>query len=134
MLKKVLIGMAILFVALFAGLFAIVWKITGAPVQTIEAQLQAINQDDYPRAYGYLSRTLKAKETPEQFRAFVEQYAVLKTSGHSFGKRSINNGVATVYGTLKGRNGEMATVRYTLVKENDQWVIQSIQLGASEDD
>jgi len=85
------------------------------------AQLEAINQDDYERAHSYFSARLRELRSAEEFRSFVqENIAVLKTTDSTFSNRKIENNVATLRGTLTGRDGRTSPVRYVLVKENDR--------------
>lgn len=133
MLTKILAGLGI-FALLIAGLIFFVWNLTSEPVKVIHAHLDAINQGDYSRAYSYLSSTLKATQSLEDFRSFVERYPVLKTSGAAFHSRSISNQVATIRGKLTGKNGDVVTVRYRLVKERGHWVIEAVRLGGGDDE
>lgn len=134
-LVAVVVGSTLAGALLFGGFIWWVVKATGEPVKAIRAHLEAINQGDYPRAYGYFSATLQAQMSQEQFRAFVEKYsAVMKTRDTTFGSREISNNVATIRGTLTGQQGRVSTVRYTLVKEGDRWVIQGFRLGESPKD
>lgn len=127
--KKIALGVGI-FVVLFGSIFAFVWSLTGEPVKVIRAQLEAINQGDYARAYGYCSTAMKANLSQDEFTAFIEKNAVvMKTKDSTFSQRNISNGVATIRGKLTGQSGAVATVRFTLVKENDRWVIQGFRLG-----
>ena len=127
--KKIALGVGI-FVVLLGGIIALVLSLTVEPVKVIRAQLEAINQGDYARAYSYCSTAMKANLSQAEFTAFIEKNAVvLKAKDGTFNERNISNGVATIRGKLTGQSGAVATVRYTLVKENDRWVIQGVRLG-----
>lgn len=133
-----LIGVVVLIVALGGLIFWGVWQATAEPVAAVRAQLEAINQDDYERAHSYFSARLRELRSAEEFRSFVqENIAVLKTTDSTFSNRKIENNVATLRGTLTGRDGGVTPVRYVLVKENNRWVIDSFRFGpdaAEEDD
>ena len=131
MAKKILLGVLVL-VVLVGGLAWWLVQATGEPVKVIRAHLEAINQDDYSRAYSYLSANAQANMTLEEFKAFVEKNsAVLKTRDASFPSRKISNNVATIRGTLTGRQGQVATVRFTLEQEEGVWKIAAMKLRAS---
>lgn len=126
----VLVGFAVLIIAVTGLIFWGVWQATAEPVAAVRAQLEAINRDDYERAHGYFSARLRELRTAEDFRAYVEEnQAALKTTDSTFSNRSIENNVATLRGTLTGRDGRTTPVRYVLVKENDRWVIDSFRFG-----
>lgn len=131
-MKKILILVGALLVVGMAaagtGVYLLL-RYTGEPVKVVRAQLDAINRNDYQAAYQYCSGAFRQNTSPEEFAAYVESNPVMRTSDSTFGERSINNGVASIKGTLTGRNGQVVTVRYTLVKEHEQWVIQHIKLG-----
>jgi uncharacterized protein (DUF1697 family) len=126
----VLVGVVLLIIAVAGLIFWGVWQATAAPVEAVRAQLEAINQEDYERAHSYFSARLRELRTAEEFRAFVEENrAALKTTDSTFSNRSIQNDVATLRGTLTGRDGRVTPVRYVLVKENERWVIDSFRFG-----
>jgi len=131
-MKKVLLILGALFVvgAAVAGTGVyLILRYTGEPVKVVRAQLDAINRNNYLAAYNYCSSAFKQNTSAPEFAVFLESNPVMKTSDSTFSNRSINNGVATIQGTLTGRNGQVVTVKYTLVRERDQWVIQHIKLG-----
>lgn len=127
----ILAGVAVLFLLLAGGIVWLVFEMTAEPVRVVRAHLEAINQNDYPRAYGYFSAGLKAELSQEEFQSLVEQNpGIFRTSDSTFSSRSIKNNVATLRGTLTGQQGQVTPVRYTLVKEGDQWLILGFRWGA----
>ena len=126
----VFVGFAALIIGVAGLIFWGVWQATAEPVAAVRAQLEAINQDDYERAHSYFSTRLRELRSAEDFRAYVEENkAALKTTDSTFSNRSIENNVATLRGTLTGRDGRTTPVRYVLVKENSRWVIDSFRFG-----
>lgn len=126
----VLVGMVVLIAAVGGLIFWAVWQATAPPVEAVRAQLEAINREDYERAHSHFSARLRESRSAEEFRAFVEENsATLKTTDSTFNNRKIENNVATLQGTLTGRDGRTTPVRYVLVKENDRWVIDSFRFG-----
>ncbi len=125
--KKILSGGILLLVVLGGGVYWLI-QVTGEPVKVIRAQLEAINAEDYTRAYSYFSASFREKMSLEEFETFVEENsAVMKTQESSFPSRRIQNDMAVIEGELTGQGGQKATVRYRLVKEGEQWMITNIK-------
>lgn len=119
----------------FGGLIWWLVRTTGEPVKVIRAHLEAINAGDYVTAYSYFSATRQSAMSQEEFRDLVEQNSrVMKTHSSSFPSRKITNDVAVIRGTLTGQQGEVVTIRYTLVREKGRWVIQGFGLGEPVED
>lgn len=136
--KKIIIGVVLgvfLLLGLIGGLVVwFVFTLTAEPVNVVRAHLEAINQDDYARAYGYFSASLKDQHSLEEFQAFVEENrAALKSSDSTFSSRKIENEVCTLRGTLSGQQGRVTPVRYTLMKEGERWAISGFRLGGGDE-
>ena len=102
------------------------WGRTTAPMNVIEAQLQAIDNRDFAAAYGYLSEKTKATMTAEEFQERVYRSGpVMGRAKSQFWSRTIQNDVATISGTIESLDTKQAKARYVLVKEGDHWAIQS---------
>jgi Domain of unknown function (DUF4864) len=87
---KRILALLILLGALVAGVYLWGTKLTAEPVKVIQSQLDAINANDIPAAYGYFAPELRAKFSLEQYRAAVEKFsAVLKTHQASFPFRQL---------------------------------------------
>lgn len=102
------------------------------PVEMIRAQLRAIDEGEYPRAYDYLSSTAKAKLSFNEFVALIQNHNVVaETRNSSFLSRSINGATATIGGIiggiLEGYGLEVSEARYIVVKQGDQWKIESFE-------
>jgi hypothetical protein len=119
---------AVVFLAVVIGLGWWYWGRTLEPVEVIRAQLTAINQRDYARAYSYLSRSAQDKLPLLDFQQLIEaQPQVLSTYDSVFLWRKIDNDTATIRGTLESGNLQQTGARYVLVKEKQKWVIDSFQ-------
>lgn len=102
------------------------WGRTAAPVKVIEAQLQALDKRDFASAYGYLASKTKAVLTPEEFQERVVQHGpVMNRANSTFFSRSIDNGVATISGTIEALDKSKTEARYVLIQEGDRWAIES---------
>jgi acyl-CoA thioesterase FadM len=116
----------LLIVLLICGSWWWFWGRADGAVKVIEAQLQAINQHDYATAYGYLSTKTKAAMTAEDFQERVQKNIIVTNRANTkFFSRSIDNDVATISGTIEALDNSKAEAFYTLVKEDNRWVIQS---------
>ena len=127
-------GVALLFVLLVAGIgggiFWLVWKATAEPVRVTREHLDAINQEDYPRAYSLLSQSLKAELSLEDFTNHVRANPqTFKTTDSTFSNRKIENDVCTLRGTVTSAEGGKTPVRVTLVKEGGEWRIRGFRWG-----
>ena len=121
--------------AIGGGIFWMVWKMTGPPVEAVRAHLDAINQGDYARAYSYLHSSVQQQMTLEDFQGFVESNAaVLKTTDTTFSNRKVENNVATLRGTHTGQDGTVTPVRWTLVYQGDRWLITGFRQGSGADE
>lgn len=102
------------------------WGRTAAPMKVIEAQLEALDKRDFATAYSYLATKTKATMTPEEFQQRVEMHGpVMNRSNSTFFSRSIDNGVATISGTIESLDRRKTEARYVLIQEGDRWVIES---------
>ncbi len=107
------------------------WGRTLEPVRVIRAQLEAIDKENYARAYDYLAPAAKEQLAANGFEALVQANSVVaKNYGSTFLSRKIENNVATISGTVEGFDGKVSEVRYVLVKEGDRWMIQSFTWSA----
>lgn len=113
--------------------FAYWWGQTVKPVGIIRAQLQAIDEGAYPQAYDYLSSTAKATLSFNEFVELIQNNSVVaETRDSTFLSRSMNgtNGTtATISGILEGYGSDVSDTHYRLVKEDDQWRIESFEWG-----
>lgn len=120
-------GVVVLFGALGFGYW---WGQSMKPVEMIRAQLRAIDEGEYPRAYDYLSSTAKAKLSFNEFVALIQNNNVVaETRNSSFLSRSMNGATATIGGILEGYGLEVSEARYIVVKQGDQWKIESFEWG-----
>jgi len=130
----ILVGVGFAFILLIVviggGVFWVVWEWTSEPVRVTREHLEALNQEDYPRAYGHLSSSLQAELSLEEFTDLVRQNPqVFKTSDSTFSNRKIENDVCTLRGTVTSTQGGKTPVRITLVKEGGQWRIRGFRWG-----
>ena len=131
-LALMIIGAALLIIifigAIGGGIFWLVWEATSEPVRVTRAHLDAINKEDYPRAYSCLSSSLRAELSQEDFAEHVRSNPqIFKTSDSTFSSRNIENDVCTLRGTVTSAEGGKTPVRVTLVKEGGEWRIRGFR-------
>ncbi len=118
----------IIFIVIPCGLAWWFWGRTLEPAKIIHAQLEAISQHDYQKAYGYLSTTAKSRLPLESFQDMVQKNPVVANNyTGEFLSRKIENNVATFSGHVRTFNREKVPVTYVLRKEGDRWVIQDFR-------
>lgn len=101
------------------------WGRTLEPAKVVQAQLEAISQRDYQRAYGYLSTRAKEKMTPTQFQEEVEKNTVVAENYTSeFLDRKMENNVVTFKGTIRAFGSLTTPALFVVIKEGDHWAIQ----------
>lgn len=116
----------LIIVVLICGSWWWFWGRMDGAVKVIEAQLQAIDRRDFATAYDYLATRTKASMSPEEFQDRVYRSGpVMDRAKSQFWSRSMENDVATISGTIESLNTKQAKARYTLVQEDDHWVIRS---------
>lgn len=100
------------------------YKTVSAPVGPIKGQLAAINEGDYEKAYSYCSNRFKEETSYDEFVQIIEENPqIFKSRKSSFGEVNIKSGIATVTGTITGKDGTVTPMIYQLVKEKGKWKI-----------
>lgn len=99
--------------------------------QVIRAQMEAFASDQAEKAFSYASRGIQNQfGTPERFMAVVEQEypAVYRAGFVSFGEAVPHDGFMVQKVTLRGPEGRYWKGHYRMVREEDQWRINGVQL------
>lgn len=123
--KKILIGSVVLIVLVVT---LALWT-TESLLVPIENQMDALRQDDIQTAYQQTSTAFRNTTTPEAFARFVQAYPGLSNNMEAdFSERIFENNLGYVKGSLTAMDGGVMPVEYQLVKENDQWKIQGINI------
>lgn len=82
-------------------------------------------------AYAENAIAMRDRISLAQFEAFVKRHPVLqRNADRTFTSRSLRGATGQVKGTLTDDRGAVIPVQYQLVKENDEWRILNIHLGA----
>jgi hypothetical protein len=118
----------IIFIVIPCGLAWWFWGRTLEPAKVVHAQLEAISQHDYQKAYGYLSPGTQSRLSFELFQELVQKNPVVANNyTGEFLSRKIENNVATFSGLVRTFNREKVPVTYILSKEGGRWVIQDFR-------
>lgn len=127
---KITLGVVAGVIAVIVAIVYIALWATSGLIEPVERQLAALKAGNMEAAYAETSEAFKQATPMQSFTAFVDQNPILKdTASHSFSSRSINNGIGVLEGQLTSSSGGVVPVKYQLVKENDAWKIQHIQLN-----
>jgi len=111
------------------------YKTLAAPVGPIKGQLKAINDGDYKEAYSYCSDSFKDETSYQEFVMIIEDNPqIFKSKKSTFSNVRIENNIATVSGTITGKDGTMTPMTYQLVKEKGYWEILNFHEGVTEKD
>ena len=123
-------GCLLVFLVFFALMFGTVWIATSGPVKVIDAQLAALNEGDLQKAYDHCSQGFRNATSFEKFKAFVEANPkVFKSKSSSFTNRNISGNQGTFRGTITGQDGTVTPIKFTVVKEGENWKVLGIFLN-----
>ncbi|MBM3250892.1 MAG: hypothetical protein FJZ07_01490 [Candidatus Nealsonbacteria bacterium] len=140
-LKKVLIviGVIILLVAVLFGYFMFQGVKEGPIVERqVTLFLQYISDNNFEAAYDLTSSTLQNVQTFDEFKKVFSMLEAHYSGFNSQRKTGFKIeqmvGKPTLYhysGLIEYTDGDQGNVRATLVKENDEWKIQTIHVNIS---
>jgi hypothetical protein len=118
----------IVFVLIPGSLIWWFWGRTIEPANVVHAQLEAISQHNYEKAYGYLSTAAQSRLSFDSFQELVQKNTVVANNyTGEFLSRTLEHDVATLSGYVRTFNKEKVPATYILVKEKDRWVIQDFR-------
>lgn len=126
MFLKVILGIFIFIVLIVAiALFA-----TSGVVKPVEEHLALLQKGDVAAAYNSASQAFKNVLSLEEYKKFVSQFPFLSNNkSHNFSEREIKNNIGRVKGTITSVDGAVVPIIFSLVKENGQWKIISIDIN-----
>src|SRR5262245_48921685 len=120
--QRFLIVLASIIVA-FAGMFSLVWHLTGALADTADAFFLALKAGKMEQARSYLAEDFRAASTEADLRNFVERSALRRYQSASWTTRSIENSRGHLAGTINTEDGGSIPMEIGLVREHDAWKI-----------
>jgi hypothetical protein len=127
--RRVLIGAAVL-----VGLAFSLARLLNPGLQSaVDAHLGALRNGDIQGAYEQTSRAFREATPAAAFLGFVTAYPVL-SAHRSFrvGEQALGTEVGYVRGTLADGDRALARVEFQMVKEDDAWKIQAVELAGVE--
>lgn len=127
-MKIILVILAIIVIAI-----ALVFYFTSGLTGPANEQLSAIKSGKIETAYNMTSKAFQQATSMDNFKIFIEQNPILKDyKSVSFTQRNIESGSGYISGTIENADGSQMKIEYQLVKEDDKWKIQAMQLSPME--
>lgn len=97
-----------------------------APIEATDAFLTRVAAGDPAGAYATTAASFRAAQTPEAFAAQAQRLALGHYASASWSSRNISNGVATLEGTIRTRDGGRIPLTVELVEEGGAWRVRRI--------
>ncbi|MCB1111659.1 MAG: DUF4864 domain-containing protein [Chlamydiales bacterium] len=127
------IWLLVLITLLLLGGVGVYYAMTGVGVlvKPVEEQLKALENDQVTKAYfNYTSKEFQEATSLTEFKEFLKRHPSLtEYQSYSFRSRSIENNIGQLKGYLISKSGGTTPIEYLLVKEDDEWKIQRIEVG-----
>lgn len=100
-------------------------------IETIGGQLSAIRAHDIDRAYFFYTSKDFRKQTPlKKFTLFVKVNSVLQNNKSiSLTDVRIDKGIGYYTGVISSKDGDVRTINYELIYEDEAWRILGMQLS-----
>lgn len=115
--------------AVIAIIIGLALYFTGGLSSAAREQLTAIQSGNIESAYSMTSKAFQESTSLDKFKSYVEQNPILKDyNSISFTERNVENGVGYLRGIIKNADGMQMKIEYQLVKEDNKWKIQGMQL------
>jgi hypothetical protein len=123
--QRFLIGLGAVLIG-FAGLFALVWRLTAGLASTADEFFLALKAQDFAKAKTYLAEDFRASTSDEQLRQFVTRSALANYASASWTSRSIQNTEGTLQGVVTTASGGSIPMSISLVREGGGWKIYAL--------
>ncbi len=126
--KKILIGVGgfVIAIILLAS-----WA-TADLNKVVDKELNLIRSGDYKGAYALTSSAFQKETSYDGFTAFLNQYPILKNNvKFSSDSSERKDGIGSVKGTLKAKDGATLPLEIQFVQEGNWWLIHEIKLPSS---
>ena len=126
-----IIGGAVLalLIVILAIVLTLAFSLSSGAVDAMNTHLGFLKTGNIEKAYEGTSAGFRSATSLEQYRAFITSYPVLSSGGSaSFDDRSVENGVATISGTITDSAGRKVPLRAQLVKEGTEWKVMAVDL------
>jgi hypothetical protein len=124
--QRFLIGSSAVLVA-FAGMFALVWRLTAGLATTADEFFLALKAQDFEKARTYLAEDFRAATSEQELRDFVTRSALTNYASASWSSRSIENSTGTLEGVVETVSGGSIPMNISLVREQSEWKIYTLR-------
>lgn len=115
--------------AILVLVLVLAFSITTPAVDALEAHLEALKRGNIEEAYQGTSAAFRDATSLDDYRRFIDSYPVLKDVAETgFSERTVENGVATLKGSITDSQGNSTALNAQLLQEGDAWMIQLIDL------
>lgn len=100
-------------------------------VHVVQGQLNALKSKNFNEAYSqYSSSSFQSAHSLQKFEEMVNQNPILTNNQSSkFNRLTIQNGIATLSGTITSPDNLIYPAEYTLVQDGDSWKIDKFQIN-----
>ena len=112
-----------------AGMIALSWLQSQGAVAVVREQATEIRAGKLDQAYGLFSSDFRSSMTLPMFRRWLHRQPALSSiqNLHIWG-RWAGSGTVTLSGSFQDDLGHSYPVRYSLIRENGDWRIDSVQV------
>ncbi|HEY7608852.1 MAG TPA: hypothetical protein VIF14_06435 [Alphaproteobacteria bacterium] len=125
-LKWIGIGVGSL-AALVGGILVLVFWLTSGAVDAAEAFLSLVGKGQYEEAYRAAAPQFRTSQDLASFRATMQRYGLDQYESASWSSREINDGRATLEGTVRTRGGGRVPTSVVLVKSDGAWLVYGMR-------
>ena len=125
---KVIIASVVVLVLLVSfGIYGL-YSAASAPGKAAKSFLKSAASGDITTTYNMTSSEFKEVTTEEDLSLFFEYFPiVVEATNVSFDQFSIEDGIATVSGTIESADAS-SPITFTLIKEEDKWKVVNFSL------
>ncbi|MDF1659210.1 MAG: DUF4864 domain-containing protein [Verrucomicrobiales bacterium] len=121
------------FVVLMSALGVLVlifaFAATSPAVDAVDAHLEALKLGQIEIAYDGTAGDFQKSTPIDSYRSFVASYPILgDVVDSSFSDREVENGIATIKGTIEDSAGNKEELHARLIKVGDEWKILGLNL------
>jgi hypothetical protein len=131
--RNVVIAVLCFYIVFLGSVTAILGTSLSGVSSVGKNELTALRHGNVEQAYAYTSSAFQKAVNIETFRKFVNSYPqLLNNTSSTFTDVEFNNDKGSIVGTLNTNDGHPVPIEILLVKENNQWKINEINITKSE--
>jgi hypothetical protein len=131
--RNVVITVACIYFIIFGTVFMVTGKAMREVMTVGKSELSALRAGNVEEAYSYTSSAFQKGVSLDTFKSFVASYPALHDNVDStFSDVEYKDGDGLIKGALNMKDGSAVPVTMDLVKENDQWKVNEINVRKSD--